>query len=137
MLKNIRSSHLIWSDNATGRITPQAGKLINELREDENFIYNKKLVCGKIDRKIYDFTVFKNPIKFASVIFNKGSLKDAKDSQNEMLVMLNYLKNYNPKNLKKIKSREGTLINAQIFYDDRKKVINAFEDGVFPFEDGF
>ena len=54
-----------------------------------------------------------------------------------MLVMLNYLKNYNPKNLKNIKSREGTLINARIFYDARNKVINAFEDGVFPFEDGF
>ena len=107
------------------------------LREEENFIDNKKLVCGKTDWKIYDFTVFKNPIKFASVIFNKGLSKDAKDSQNEMLVMLNYLKNYNPKNLKNIKSREGTLINARIFYDARNKVINAFEDGVFPFEDGF
>ena len=53
---------------------------MNELRQEENFIDNKNLVCAKTDGTIYDFTVLKGPIKFDSVISNKGSLNDAKNS---------------------------------------------------------
>ena len=72
---------------------------MNELREEENFIDNKNLVCAKTDGTIYDFTVLKGPIKFDSVISDKGSLNDAKNSRNNMLVMLNNLEKYNPKSL--------------------------------------
>ena len=113
------------------KITPEAKELMNELREEENFIDNKRLLCAKTDGTIYDFTVLKGSIKFDSVISNKDSLNDAKDSQNNMLVMLNNLEKYNPKNLKKVKPREETLANAGILHDDRNKIINAFENGVF------
>lgn len=55
------------------------------------------MFLGKPIGTTFDFTVFKDPIKFTSVIFHKGSLKNAKDSQNEMLALLNDLEGYNPR----------------------------------------
>ena len=40
------------------------------------------------NKKYFDFRVFKDPLKFASTIYHNGSLKDAKDIQNEMLANL-------------------------------------------------
>ena len=68
---------------------------------------------------------------------SKGSLEDEEESQLIMLTLPNKLKEYNATNLDKIKTREETLINAERFYNSRNKVIKAFEDGVFPFKDGF
>ena len=110
---------------------------MDELRGERDLIGNEKLDCGKTDGTIFDFTVFKDPISFASVIFHKGSTDDAKDAQNEMLAMMNDLKKYNSENVNKIKSGEETLVNAEMLYIARNKVINAFEDGVFPYKDGF
>ena len=71
--------------------------MMNELVEEQNYIDAKKLVSGKTHGTTFDFTVFKDPIKFASVIFHKGSLKNAKDFQNEMFALLNDLEGYNPR----------------------------------------
>ena len=54
-----------------------------------------------------------------------------------MFKLLNDLKEYNLKNLDKIKSKEETIINAKKLYKNRNNVIKAFENGVFPFNDGF
>ena len=50
-----------------------------------------------------------------------------------MLKLLNDLKDYNPTNPDKIKSREETLHDAEKLYKNRSGVIKAFENGVFPF----
>ena len=51
-----------------------------------------------------------------------------------MFCLLNDLKEYNPKNLEKVKSRDETLINAERMYNKRNNII---KDGVFPFKDRF
>ena len=53
-----------------------------------------------------------------------------------MFRLPNHLKKYQPKNLKKTKSKEEALTNAEI-YNNRDNVIKAFENRVFPFSDGF
>ena len=54
-----------------------------------------------------------------------------------MFILLNDSKENNPTNTKKIKSEKETLINAEKLYNNRDNVIKAFENGVFPFKDGF
>ena len=82
---------------------------MTELKEEQDAFDSNELLFVGTDKKYFDFRVFKNPYKFASIIYRKSSLDDAKDSQNKMLAKLVEFKNYAP----------------------------AFEDDVFPFEDGF
>ena len=43
----------------------------------------------------------------------------------------------NQKNLKKLKSKEEALTIAEKLYNNREKVIKAFENKAFPFSNGF
>ena len=98
----------------------------------------KKLVCVKPDGTIFNFNVCKGSLDFASNIYNDKILLEAKNFQfNKMFKLLNDLKENNLKNLDKIKSKEETIINAEKLYKNRNNVIKAFEDRVFPFNDGF
>ena len=54
-----------------------------------------------------------------------------------MLKQLKDLEKYDPKNPDKIKSRKETLINAWELYNNRDNIIEALENSVFPFKDGF
>ena len=54
-----------------------------------------------------------------------------------MFGLLNDFKKYEPKKLKKIKSKEEAPTNTEKLYNNRGNVIKAFENGVFPFSDGF
>ena len=54
-----------------------------------------------------------------------------------MLKQLENLEESDPKNLDIIKSREETLVEAKELYNNRDNIITAFEDGIFPFKDGF
>ena len=53
-----------------------------------------------------------------------------------MLKQLKDLEKYNPKNPDKINSRKKK-IDAEELYNNRDNVIEAFENRVFPFKDGF
>ena len=57
--------------------------------------------------------------------------------QYKMFSLLNDLEEYNPTNVNKIKSKEETLVIAGKLHNNRDKVIKAFENGIFPFNDGF
>ena len=84
--------------------------MLDELKEEKNSINIKRLVCVKSDGTIFNFNVFKSSLHFASHIYNdKISLEEAKNSQYKMFELLNYLKEYNPTKLDKIKPREETL----------------------------
>ena len=112
--------------------------MLDELKEEKNSVDSERLVYIKFDGTIFDFNVFKSSLDFASNIYNgKISLKKAKNSQYKMLKLLNGLKDYNPTNPDKIKYKEETLINPKKLYKNKNNVIKAFEDGVFPFKDGF
>ena len=61
------------------------------------------------------------------------SIKQAKDEQDEMKEEITKLKNYNPTNEQKIKSKERVFNNANKLFDIRSRIIKAFEDGIFPY----
>ena len=69
------------------------------------------------NKKYFDFRVFKGPYEFASYIYQKGSLKDAKDSQNRMLAKLDDFKRYNPKKPEIIEGKKAILTDKEKLYD--------------------
>ena len=110
--------------------------MLDDLKKEKNTIDPEKFVCAKFDGTIFNFNAFKNYSDFASDIYHNGktSLKDAKKPQYKMFCLLNDLKEYNPKNLEKVKSRDETLLNAERMYNNRNNIIKG---GVFPFKDRF
>ena len=137
--KNIRTdSKLSKIIDFFSELSSETKKLLDELGEEKNSIDFERLVCVKSDGTIFNFNVFKSSLDFASDIYNgKISLKGAKNSQDRMFEQLENLEKDDPKNLDKRDSRGETLINAKKLYNKRNNVIKAFENGFFPFKDGF
>ena len=109
-----------------------------KLKKKKNSIDSKRLVCVKSGGTIFNFKVFKSSLDFASDIYNgKISFEKAENSQYKMFELLDYLKEYNPTELDKVKPREETLNDAKKLYKNRSSVIKAFENGDFPFNYGF
>ena len=50
-----------------------------------------------------------------------------------MLAKINNLEKYNPTNQDKINSKKEVLLIAKVLHNSRNKVINAFENGIFPY----
>ena len=71
------------------------------------------------------------------IYWDKSLLKDAENGQNEIKILLNKLRKYNPTKLKKIKAKEETIIAAEKLLNNRQEVNDAFKTGIFPYEDGF
>ena len=116
----------------------EAKELLDEIKEEKNSIHSKRLACVKSNGTIFNFNVFKSSLDFASDIYNsKISLEKAKNSLYKMFELLDYLKEYNPTKLDKIKSREETLNDAEKLYKNGSNVIKASENGAFPFNYGF
>ena len=64
------------------RLGLEVGKLIDEIKEEQNDIDFDKLLCVKAEgKKRFNFGIFEDPQKLASEIYYKGSSKDAKDYQ--------------------------------------------------------
>ena len=83
----------------------------------------------------FNFGIFEDSQKLASDICCKGSLEDAEDDQCKMFTLLNDLRNYKPTNPDKVKERKETLTNAEMLYNRRNNIIEAFQDGLFSFKD--
>ena len=79
----------------------------------------------RVNKKYFNVRVFKDPLKVASVIYHEDSLEDVKNSQNKMLAKLDDFQKYNRKKPDTIQEKTEVLI------------IEAFEDGFFPYNDGF
>ena len=73
----------------------------------------------------------------SNIYRDKSSLKDAKNEQNEIKILLNKLGNYNPTKSKKIKTKKESLRAGKKLLNKRQEVMNAFKTGIFPYEDGF
>ena len=73
----------------------------------------------------------------SNIYWDKSLLKDAENGQNEIKILLNKLRKYNPTKLKKIKAKEETIIAAEKLLNKRQEVNDAFKTGIFPYEDGF
>ena len=74
------------------KISPGAEKLMSETKEDKMSSTVKNLFLWGANKKYFDFRVFKGPYEFSSYIYQKGSLKHAKVSQNRMLAKLDDLR---------------------------------------------
>ena len=111
---------------------------MRKLNKKKNDLDSEKFGYVKTDGTIFNFNKFKNSLDLASDIYkNKSLLKNDEDKQNEIKILLNKLKNYNPTSLKKIKAKEETLIAAEKLLNNRQEVINAFKTSIFPYIDGF
>lgn len=135
MIKNINigSTKPLGAVSYFNQLGSKTKNVYNKLIDEQDSINNKDLVCVKTDGTIYGFTTFKDPIKFASNIYQDGSTSGAKNFQNEMLAKINNLEKYNPTNQDKINSKKEVLLIAKVLHNSRNKVINAFENGIFPY----
>ena len=92
----------------------------------------------KTDGTIFNFNKFKNSLDLASNIYrNKELLKDAENKQQNIKILLNKLRKYNPTNPKKIKDKEETLSAAEKLLNNKQEVIDAFKTGIFSYIDAF
>ena len=121
-----------------GGFSSVSKKLLNEIKEEGSEINPKKLVYTKSDGKCFNFNTFKASLKYASNIYKgKITLEEAKKDQYKMLKHLKDLEKHDLKNPEKKNSKKETLINAEQLYNNKGNVIKAFEDGIFPFNNGF
>ena len=111
---------------------------MRKFKKEKNGFDSEKFVCVKTDGTIFNFDKFKNSLDLASDIYrNKSLLENVEDKQNEIKILLNKPKDYNPTNLKKIKAKEETLIAVEKLLNNRQEVIDAFKRSIFPYIDGF
>ena len=69
-------------------LSPDAKKLLNKIKEEENDIDSPKIICINSDGKLFNFNTFKPLLKFASNINGKITLGEAKKDQHEMFKQL-------------------------------------------------
>ena len=80
---------------------------MRKLKKKKNDIDSEKIVCVKTDGAIFNFNKVKNSLDLASDIYrNKSLLKNGKNKQNEIKILLNKLIKYSTTNLKKIKAKK-------------------------------
>ena len=60
------------------------------------------------------------------------TINDAKMKQNKFNAEFNALSGYTPKDKKYIEGRKNLFDNAKNFYEGREKIIEVFDDGIFP-----
>ena len=73
----------------------------------------------------------------SNIYRSKSLLKDAENKQNEIKILLNKLRNYNPTKLKKKNAKKETLRAAEKLLNNRQEVTDAFKTGIFQYIDGF
>ena len=106
------------------------------IKKEKNDIDLEKFVCIKTDGIIFNFYKFRNSLDLASNIYrDKSFLKDVENEQNEIKILSNKLRNYNPTKLKRIKTKEETLSAAEKLISNRQEVIHAFKAGILLHED--
>ena len=60
------------------------------------------------------------------------TIDDAEHIQDEFNSMLGVLSNYNPRAQKYIEAKNKLLDNVKHLYEGREKIIEGFENGIFP-----
>ena len=104
---------------------------MDEIKDADNGIDKYKLVFIGSDREKFNFNIFRMPISFLSAVYNgKISLKEAEVSQRKMEEKIEELKGYKPENAER-EEINGVLMQANDILECRKKIIEAFRDGVF------
>ena len=68
---------------------------------------------------------------YDDILSGRITIKQSKDEQNEINEEISDLEDYKPANRNKIKEKSKVYENARNFLDERKKIIEAFEKGIF------
>ena len=112
---------------------------MNGIKIIDDWLGTAQLICTNTDEKIkYNISNFTLPSKFTSKIYDKNTLWEAEDVQQELRLLINKLNNkYNPQNLEKIKEKDDTLKSFRKLFFTRENIIRAFKRSVFPYIDGF
>ena len=97
-IKNINTaSKPLRAISYFSQLSPKAKELFEKIKNEPNDIDFTKLFCVKDNKTIFNFTVFKNSMKFASDSYRGGiTLKRAEKIQRKMLKKLESLENYIP-----------------------------------------
>ena len=133
-----KNSNSLNSISYFSQLSTKANELFEKIKKEKDDIDSENLFCLKTDGTIVNFNEFKNSFDLASNIYRKKSLvEDAENKQSEIKILLNRLRKYSPRNLKKVKAKEETLSGAEKLLNNRQEVIDAFKTGVFPCIDGF
>ena len=109
-----KDSESLKSISYFDQLTTRAKELYERIKKGKKDIDPEKIVCVKSDGTIFNFNKFKVSLDLASNIYrDKSSLKDAKNEQNKIRILLNKLRKYNPTKPKKIKAKKETLSAAE------------------------
>ena len=96
------------------QLSAKTKEFYEKIKKEKNDIDPEKFVCVKADGTVSNFNKLKKSIDLASNTYrDKKLLKDAKNEQHDIKILLNKLRNYNPTKLKKIKAKEETLSAAE------------------------
>ena len=86
-----------------------------------------------LNKKLYDFNVFKILGQFFSDIYNSViTIKAAKEKQDEMVSKIGDLTEYNVRNQEKVEQKQKVLKHVKQIFETRNKIMDAFQNGVFP-----
>ena len=72
-IKNSINSKNLKVIHSSSKISPEAEKLMSEIKKEPNAIDSKKLIFMGANKIFFDFRVFKGPYELASIIYHKGS----------------------------------------------------------------
>ena len=111
----------------------EAKEIVDEVNKISRENKYKKFVYFHSNGTPYNFSKFRDIKQLGNDIFNGHiSIKQAKDEQDEMKNEIKKMKNYNPTNEQKIKSKEEVFNKAKQLFEITTKIIKAFKDGIFP-----
>ena len=129
---------IMLKQSTISQLSTKTKELFQKIKKEKTDFDPQKFVCVKTDGTIFNFNKFKISLDLASNFYRtKSLLKDAENEQNEIKILLNKLRKYNPTKLKKIKAKEETLSTAEKLLNNRQKVIDAFKGGIFRYIGGF
>ena len=129
---------IMLKQSTISQLSTKTKELFQKIKKEKTDFDPQKFVCVKTDGTIFNFNKCKISLDLASNIYRtKSLLKDAENEQNEIKILLNKLRKYNPTKLKKIKAKEETLSTAEKLLNNRQKVIDAFKGGIFRYIGGF
>ena len=102
---------------------------MKEIKLTDDWLDTTQLIFTKTGRRTkYYFSNFTFPLKFTSKIYHRDlMLQKANDDQVNVKILINNLNNdYNPKNLEKIKEKDGTLKSAKKLFLSGNKLLEHF-----------
>ena len=111
----------------------EAKALIEEIKIIQKDVDHRKLIIRGGNNVTYDFSDFKTFDElFRDLYYEKMTINDAEIRQNKFNSKRDALDNNSPKDKKYIEAKNSLINNAKNVYEGRKKVIEGFEDKLFP-----